>query len=89
MGNYIWTRICLLFVAVLLFLALFAINVVEVRRVLADKDLQTQIDDIRAKRADDAAKLAEAIDQGILALEDLPGTIRQEMDKKEAGKGAM
>jgi hypothetical protein len=77
MGNYIWTRICLLFVAVLLFLALFAINVVEVRRVLADKDLQTQIDDMRAKRADDAAKLAEAIDQGILALEDLPGTIRE------------
>jgi hypothetical protein len=89
MGDYIWTRICLLVVAVLLFLALFAINVVEVRRVLADKDLQTQIDDIRAKRADDAAKLAEAIDQGILALEDLPGTIRQEMDKQEAGKGAM
>jgi hypothetical protein len=83
----IWIALATLLLA--MFLAFAAIIGTNQRRQIADKDLQTQIDDIRANRTDDAARLAEAIDQGILALEDLPGTIRQEMDKQEAGKGAM
>jgi hypothetical protein len=84
---HIWITLAILSLA--MFLASAAIIGTDQRRQIADKSLQTQIDDIRANRTDDAARLAEAIDQGILALEDLPGTIRQEMDKQEAGKGAM